>query len=191
MNRSNLSISRIPILIACSLLLALQSCVSHKELTTLNGNESVPDDLRGEKEVSNTILQEFKPYEIQPYDQLMIRINAFDGSTEDFLNREFAVDNGGGNLDYSPESVYFSSYTINDSGTIALPMLGTKKVSGLTVNQLKRELDEAYKPYLRFASAMVKLANQRVTILGEVNNPGVYYLYNEKTTLLERDQHGR
>jgi protein involved in polysaccharide export with SLBB domain len=50
---------------------------------------------------------------------------------------------------------------------------------------LKTRLDSAYAPYLKFASTNVKLANLRVTILGEVENPGVHYFFNNQTTILE------
>jgi polysaccharide export outer membrane protein len=35
------------------------------------------------------------------------------------------------------------------------------------------------------ASTSVKLANLRVTILGEVENPGVHYFFSNQTTILE------
>ena len=170
------------------LLLALscQSCVKHRELVSLNANESVPEGMRDKKEVSNTVLYKFQPYQIQPYDQLMIKINAFDGSTEGFLNREFAEENtSGSNIDYSPESVFFNSYTVDEKGRVALPMVGEVEVKGMTSIQVKEMLDEKYTPYLKFASTSVKLSNMRLTVLGEVNNPGVYYLYNEQTTLMD------
>ena len=173
-------------LLAASLCLLLPSCVSHKDLVSINGNESVPKDLRYPQEVSNTVLYKYQPSRLQAYDQLMIRINAFDGTTEDFLQREFAIENNNNNnIDFSPESVYFNSYIVNDSGYIYLPMLGRMDVSGHTMTSLKHHLDQAYSPYLRFASTTIKLANMRVTVLGEVNNPGVHTLYNERTTLLD------
>ncbi len=179
-------ISKIALFFGFYGMLLLQSCVSHKEITSLNGKENVPKDLRTEKEISTSVLYKFKPYEIQPYDQLMIRLNAFDGSTEDFLNREFSVNSdGGNNIDFSPETVYFSSFSVDEKGNIDLPFLGSKKVSGMTVKQLKKELDKDYEPHLRFASALVKLGNKRFTVIGEVNDPGVYYMYNEQVTLLD------
>ncbi|MEO1515640.1 MAG: polysaccharide biosynthesis/export family protein [Bacteroidota bacterium] len=173
-------------LLFIALPLLLSSCVSHKELVSLNSTESVPEDLRYPQEVSNTVLYKYQPYKIQPYDQLIIRINAFDGTTEDFLSREFSIqNNNNGNAEYTPEATYFNSYIVNDSGYVYLPMLGRVEVTGYTMTSLKHYLDKAYSPYLRFASTFIKLANMRVTILGEVNRPGVHTLYNERTTLLD------
>ncbi|MEL6867770.1 MAG: polysaccharide biosynthesis/export family protein [Bacteroidota bacterium] len=169
-----------------ALLLLAPSCVGHRELITINGNETVPENFRVEEEVSNTKLFPFEPYRIREFDQLMIRINAFDGSTEDFLNREFSIEGiNTNNINYDPESLYFNSYVVNDSGMIHLPMLGGMEVIGLTLHELKLKLDEDYSAYLKFASTTVKLANMRITVLGEVGKPGVHYLYNERTTILD------
>lgn len=163
-----------------------QSCVAHKDLVTMNQDNEISKDLRRGSAVVRSQPIDFVPYRIQAHDQLMIRINAFDGSTEEFINREFSTDNANSqNIEYDPKSMYFISYSVSDSGFIFLPILENVKVTGLTVNELKVKLDEAYKPYLKFAYANVKLANSRITIVGEVTDPGIHYLYNEKNTLME------
>jgi len=164
----------------------LQSCVKHKELITLNRSENSPKDLKSDKSMGITRHTTFKPYKIRPYDQLLVKVNAFDGNTEDYLGREFSRGNVySRELDYSPESIYFNSYAVDKEGFISLPVIDKVKVVGLTIKDLKLKLDEAYTPYLKFASTSVKIANMRVTILGEVDQPGVQYLYNEKTTILD------
>ncbi|MEL6923192.1 MAG: polysaccharide biosynthesis/export family protein [Bacteroidota bacterium] len=176
------------LLLAVVLLLGLPSCVSYKEMVLMNANENEAtiDKIRSHKVIKEGPLAPFSPYTIQPFDQLMIRINAFDGSTEDFINREFtAQTDNGGFMEYNPASLYFNSYTVDKDGNIALPMLEQINVTGMTLKELKQLLDKQYKPFLKFASSNVKLANMRVTVLGEVNTPGVHYLYNEKNTLLD------
>jgi len=175
-----------PILGLACLLLLCQSCVKHRELVTLNANEKVSKDLKSDKTMGYSSIYPFKPYQIRPYDQLMIKINAFDGKIEDFLNRESSSSTSNAqNLNYDPESIYFNSYSVNDSGFIYLPVIEKIKVVGMTIEEVKATLDEAYNPYLKFSQTTVKLANMRYTVLGEVNNPGVYYLYNEQSTILD------
>ena len=173
-------------LLTFAFLLAIvgQSCVSHSDLLALNQTGASPDDSPIDTTVQQLSVYEYTPYRIRPFDQLMIRINAFEGSTEEFLNREFSG-NSGTIQQYDPSSLYFNSYNVNDSGYIYLPIIDTLKAAGLTVNELKITLDEAYKPYLKFASTNIKLANIRVTVLGEVRNPGVNYLYKEPTTIYD------
>ncbi len=163
-----------------------QSCIGHKHLVSLNGNETVPDNFRAVKPMYDAKVFDFKPYKISPFDQLMIKINAFDGNTEEFLSREFAAEKDNGqNINYDPASLYFNSYGVDASGYISLPMLGKVKVTGKTIPELKETLDTAYNPYLKFASTHVKLANRHFTIFGEVHKPGVHYLYNDRNTLLD------
>lgn len=167
--------------------LLMTSCIPHKDLVTLNGNESLPDDFRSDKLMHTTQIQDFAIYKIHAYDQLMVRVNAFEGSTEQFLNREFDNNNNGSGQqqNYDPASLYFNTYTVDDKGFLNLPVVEKVKVVGLSVTEIKEKLDEAYKPYLKFASTSVKLANSRITVMGEVNNPGVHYLYNDQNTILD------
>ncbi|MCF8245312.1 MAG: polysaccharide biosynthesis/export family protein [Saprospiraceae bacterium] len=166
--------------------MSVQGCVSYKDLVTLNGNEQVSKDMRSAEIKTNTRVYPFKPHQIQPFDQLMIRINAFDGSTEEFLNREFTTEHVySKDINYDPPSLYFNSYTVDGEGNIYLPLLDKVLVKGVTLSELKVKLDKDYSPYLKFASTNVKLANMRVTVIGEVNDPGVHYLHNERATLLD------
>lgn len=164
---------------------ASQSCVGYKDLVTFNAIDDGPENLISDSTIQVTPTPRFQEYKIKPFDQLVIKINAFDGSTEEFLNREFGVATGTPNTRNLPEDIFFRSISVSDSGTISLPLLGDMEVSGLTTLQLKGKLDEGYKPYLRFVSTNVKLANMRVTVLGEVAAPGVFYLYQEKNTILD------
>lgn len=175
---------QLSLLLISIIIMVGQSCVSHGDLIALDAARVSTDALPVDSTVEQHAVYEFTPYQIRPFDQLMIRINAFEGSTEEFLNREFS---GNSNTvqQFDPSSIYFNSYNVNDSGYIFLPIIDSLKVAGLTVNSLKSTLDEAYKPYLKFASTNVKLANIRMTVLGEVQNPGVQYLYNEPTTIFD------
>lgn len=164
----------------------LPSCVPHKDLITLNKAEDSPNDLKSDKSMGYVNHKKLKPYKIRPFDQLLVKINAFDGNTEDYLNREFSRGNVySRELDYSPASIYFNSYNVDKEGFISLPVIDKVKVAGLNVTELKLKLEKAYTPYLKFASSSIKVANMRATVLGEVQNPGVQQLYNEQTTILD------
>ncbi len=170
-----------------SLILFTSSCVSYRDMIILNGGDPELDKVDyTDSTLQKMALQRFQPHQIQPYDQLLIRINAFDGSTEEFINREFSggVSNNAV-INFDPGSVYFNSYMVSDSGYIFPPLVKRMYVKGMTTEELKAGLDEAYQPYLKFVSSTVKLANPRVTVLGEVNSPGMINLYNEQNTLLD------
>lgn len=125
-------------------------------------------------------------YTIKALDNLMIKINAFDGTTKEFLNREFGVaEQANGTLNFNPESVFYVSYIVDSEGMLDLPIIGKVQASGLSTWELREALNEKLKPHIKYASTQVKLANMRVTVLGEVKNPGLQYMYNDKNTLLE------
>jgi polysaccharide biosynthesis/export protein len=170
--------------LAITLIIA-QSCVSHHELITLNGSD--PAIERG----FNTAVREGNltppaDFIIQPSDLLIININAFEGNTSEYLQQEFTSRSlNNATREYGPNALYYNSYEVDPEGYIQLPLLEQVKVAGLNTSELKTRLDSAYAPYLKFASTNVKLANLRVTILGEVENPGVHYFFNNQTTILE------
>jgi polysaccharide export outer membrane protein len=149
-------------------------------------NEEVIKNLQANQILRQGELVPFSPYRIRPYDQLMIRVNAFDGTTEQFLGQEFSDNNAfSRNLNYDPASTYFNSYAVDERGYVNLPIINNVKAVGKTMQELQSELDSLYLPYLKFARTNVKLSNMRVTVLGEVNEPGLHYLFNDRNTILD------
>jgi polysaccharide export outer membrane protein len=68
-------------------------------------------------------------------------------------------------------------FRVNDSGNIALPLLGPVKAEGLTTNQLERKVVAALqqKNLYRDPSVAVEIISYRpVFVLGEVAKPGQY-----------------
>lgn len=68
---------------------------------------------------------------------------------------------------------------------ISLPEVGDIKVGGLTLEQAQAKIKEAVGVYVNNTTILVKLVSFKITVLGEVRNPGYYYIYNEQATVLE------
>ena len=68
---------------------------------------------------------------------------------------------------------------------ISLPEVGGIKVGGLTLEQAEEKIQGAISSYINNATILVKLVSFKITVLGEVNNPGYYYVYNEQANVLE------
>ncbi len=170
----------------CIQVLLFQSCVSHQELISLNGSDPAMEYGKNEIREESELVPP-PSFVIQPADLLVINMNTFEGNTSEFLQQEFASRNlnVNGGFEYGPDALYYTSYHVDEDGYLMLPLVDKIKVAGLTTNELKIKLDSAYTPYLKFASTSVKLANMRVTILGEVNNPGLHYFFNGRTTILD------
>lgn len=78
-------------------------------------------------------------------------------------------------------------YLVNTEGNIQFPILGSIHVAGMTKSELSKYLADQLteKKLLVDPIATVRNLNYKVSILGEVNRPGVYSIPNEKLTLLE------
>jgi polysaccharide export outer membrane protein len=73
---------------------------------------------------------------------------------------------------------------IGANGDITLPLIGTLKAAGLTVEQLEGELVLRLKPYVQEPQISVTVTDfrsQPVSVLGAVANPGVVQLRGRKT----------
>lgn len=168
------------------LLFMISACVSHQELITLNGADPSNMVQGLNQPLGESKLVTPKSFVIQPSDLLIINVSAFEGNTSEFLQAEFGSRNlNSSGRDFGPNALYYNSYQVAADGYISLPLIDKVKAEGLNTYELKSKLDSAYTPYLKFASTSVKLANLRVTVLGEVKNPGVHYFFNDQTTILE------
>lgn len=77
------------------------------------------------------------------------------------------------------------TYLIDYNGNIEFPVLGTLKIAGMTRIELTSMLKEKISEYAKDPIINIRLVNFRVTVIGEVSNPGTYTLQNERVTLLE------
>ncbi len=79
-------------------------------------------------------------------------------------------------------------FTVEPSGTITFPLLGVVEVSGMPTAEiaavLESLLEKDFYVDIQVKVEVVKYASQPVTLLGEVQNPGTYYLKG-RTSLTE------
>jgi polysaccharide export outer membrane protein len=152
-------------------LLILSSCVPNRKIVILQENAKAP----------STMSTEASPPEeqyISPGDELYIRINSMDEYTE-YYN---ITTEGGMYGRYDPS---LSSYTVEINGTVFLPMIGNIYVAGFTLEEAGKKIQEMYKGYLNQPAVNVRYVDKIVTVLGEVNDPGVYTFTKREIPILE------
>jgi polysaccharide export outer membrane protein len=111
---------------------------------------------------------------IQPYDYLYIKIFSLDEKTNNLFNeRGYNVENE------------LISYSVDDKGDIILPFIGEINVKDLTINQARVKVEKSLGVYLNNISVIVRFVSNKVTILGEVGNPGQHSFYDEKVTIFQ------
>lgn len=78
------------------------------------------------------------------------------------------------------------SYLVDANGFIEFPVLGSLKLGGLTRSQATETIKSLLKEYFTKPPIVnLRIINFKVTVLGEVNRPGVYTIQNDRLTILE------
>lgn len=79
-------------------------------------------------------------------------------------------------------------YLVDNEGKIDFPVLGTLKVGGLTKHECEQMIHDKL---LRFMNEVenpivtVRMANYKISVLGEVAHPGMFTVDNEKINIFE------
>jgi len=150
----------------------LNSCITTKKTAYLQ-----------EKERSIYPAELFTPetYRIQPNDNLYIYVSTPDPSLSAIFNAAPA----GGVMRMEESTANLLSYPVQLDGTVDLPYIGSVEVAGKTLNEAKNTIQMEIIDYVTDASITVKLVNNYVSVLGEVNAPGMYPIYKERLNIFQ------
>ncbi|MAE07850.1 MAG: polysaccharide transporter [Bacteroidetes bacterium] len=122
-------------------------------------------------------------YKVQSGDNLYIRVVTLDEKTTLLLN---PLSPGGVNQNIGNDaSVYLNSYNVNEAGYLDFPMIGEILVQNLNVEQIKDKIQEKLTTYMKEFIVIVKLVNFNITMLGEVQRPGQYKIYQDNISIFE------
>ncbi len=137
----------------------------------------VQDDktMRAQQEANMYFIEEPTDNRIRPGDELYIKVTSADeGQT--------AFNDGTMDRMYDPSVI---SYTVDEKGYIKLPYINRVRLGGLTLVEASDKMEEELAQYLYFPSVFVRFVNNKVTILGEVFNPGVYVFNYKSINILQ------
>lgn len=76
---------------------------------------------------------------------------------------------------------FTGEYSVMSDGKISLPLIGTVPANYISIEKLTERIINLYKPELIRADIFIQLAKRRpvqVSVIGEVNRPGLYKLFN-------------
>jgi polysaccharide export outer membrane protein len=156
------------------IIILFSSCASRKK--TLYLQETNADTTQVYSNVDST-------YKLQVGDILYIRVLSLNKEINDVFNLNSSTNTY--NMYNNESSLYVNGYSISDSGTVSLPILGDIKLEGKTVYEARREVQRILNEYIKDGIADVKLISYRFTVLGEVHRPGVYVNYSDKLNIFE------
>jgi len=158
----------------------LFSCRSSQELIYLK-------DATDQEQISRLPAQTTE-HILKNGDILYVSIKSMSLEVNNLFNPEsnMEMSNGQGYMKYTtPSGSYLYGNEIDPDGNITLPMLGKIKVSGIPVSKVEAVVQKKTDEFLKDAIVKVKLLNFKVTVSGEVRNPGEYYNYNNSMTVIE------
>lgn len=159
-------------------MIMLCSCVSRRQLTYFPSITA-----ESSKEVNQFFNSQPEPF-IKVNDALIIAVSALDMEAVQPYNLHGISFNTPLSTT-EPTSTSYQYYTVDMQGDIDFPVLGKLHVAGLTQSQLIDTIQTRLKGQIIDPIVTVRFLNAKVTVLGEVCNPGSYELNKGRMTLLE------
>jgi polysaccharide biosynthesis/export protein len=152
-----------------AILFFVTSCTSQR-VTTSNYLENARDT--SGKEVVN-----LQPPLVQKGDLLSIKVFSTANGLKPEADAPYNLQEAGAGSS--------SGYMVDQNGNIDYPQLGSLHIEGLTREQVADLIKSKLEGKLVQPSVMVRFLNFKISVLGEVNNPGTYTLPTERVTILE------
>ena len=160
------------------ILVGLVSCVPSKKMVYLQGAD-------GLEQSPQTIAQDYE-LKIVPDDQLLITVSSKDGELLEIFSNSQVLGSTGASTTIQ-ETV---GLRVDKDGKIEVPILGEMQAGGLS----RRELADAVEnkliegEYVKDPVVNVQIKGFKVSVMGEVNSPGVQTISGDRITLLDLKQ---
>jgi polysaccharide biosynthesis/export protein len=114
---------------------------------------------------------------IMPFDIVYIRIFSIDEKTNQLFNS-----NSNSPISSSPN---ISGNIVDENGNISYPFIGIINISGLTLEQAGVKLGEALSQYVSNATVSLKFLDGSITVMGEVQNQGIFQFSQNRLNIYE------
>ena len=162
---------KIILLILCSL--ALISCASRKKMVYLINNSTDSTQVNQSKttiksdDILQIVISSDNPEVAEPYNlrRYNISSNTVAGSGE--------------------SGTLLMTYLVNTEGNVEIPKLGPVKVAGLTTVEAVAHIKDILKDFIKNPSVIVRIANFKYSVLGEVNRPGSFNNISERVSIFD------
>ncbi|MEO8404388.1 MAG: polysaccharide biosynthesis/export family protein [Chitinophagaceae bacterium] len=159
---------------------ALFSCQTSRQLPYFK-------DLPEDSVVSKIGTSAYVPLKLQANDDIQVTISSTSPEASQFFNLVAVAPSPAinGSASSGTSQGFINLYHVSFSGIITMPVLGDINVAGLTTEQVKLDITERLKDYLKNAVVTVTLTNFKVTVIGEVNKPVVIPVNGQTINVLE------
>ena len=76
-------------------------------------------------------------------------------------------------------------YLVGEDGTINMPVLGSIDTKGHNTQSLAYAIEDSLGSYIKNANVKIRLLNFRISVLGEVSNPGTFTVLQERISITQ------
>jgi polysaccharide export outer membrane protein len=161
-------------------MVSLYSCKTSRQLPYFK-------DLSDTALVSKISTTPYEPLKLQTNDEVQVTISSTSPEASQFFNLvavtpSTTVD---GTMTKGQSQGYINLYRVSANGFITLPVFGDVQASGFTTEQLKSNISDKLKEYLKDAVVTVRLTNFKVTVIGEVGSPVLIPVNGQTINVLE------
>jgi len=152
-------------------LILVSSCAPTKRSAYLRD----ADEVEGINDPDRLIQQSVDSlYIIKGGDELYITVSSSDDEPNNFSSSQVGFTN-----------IDMLSYLVDKDGFVKLPYVGKINVSGMTLDSASATVEADLGQYIYQPVVSMKLVNARVTVLGEVNDPGVFVVNNKPLNIYQ------
>lgn len=153
--------------------LAVFSCASRKDMTYYQNIDQL-------SKLENSASYETR---LQPDDLLMIVVMAENPEVAAPFNMPSLVLQSTSEVEN--QQVRMNSYLIDSKGFIQFPILGAIQLGGLTRTEAVAKMTKELEKYINKPSINLRILNYKITVQGEVAQPGIHTITSERITLTE------
>ena len=150
------------------------SCTTQKQLTYLQDI-----DQSGPNNFYNLARPE---YHLQKQDILYVNLSTDNSEMSALLE---GTNSNSQSINMTMGAAYLRGYTMDDSGSIEIPAIGKVEVLGKTLEEVNKAVQEKASVLLKDVTVTIKLLSYKFSVLGEVNNPGNFQIFDTQMTLLD------
>lgn len=161
---------RFPIYIACTFILF--SCVTRKEINYFQDEEI------------NASAIPIEPI-FEPGDIVSCEISGAEPEVIKLYNQSDILRQGNQNATYNNGVASYYGYLLQNDSTIHLPVIGPVKIGGKSRYEAVNIIKDALKDHIENPEIALRILNFKISVLGEVNNPGTFTIPNEKVSVIE------
>lgn len=172
----------------CTVVLAillLASCTSQKNLIYFQN-----DDLKSDNQ-PDTMLYKYEngytnsspEYKLQPHDMIYVQIySSLDNASSALFQ---STTQSGNTMQANDNTLYLTSYEVDNDGNVDLPTIGKINVLGMTIEEAQNAIKQKAEEFSEGITVTCRMVTFRIKVAGEVNKPGIYTFYQPSVNIFD------